>query len=324
MTREMIRGYSFRRMPFAADKGNLVPTPAAQNELDQQAQAALAKVRLDHFTAEPSTIGPFTSSKISWEVTVPEEFDVSVELDIERTPVATSGELLVAPESTTSYRLRARAFSHSKILGTVTVQVDLAACIALSAEPVDTITGVIKYQINADPDIYFRSTSDPIVAIRDDRMIITLRLGGSVKYFPDPSIDIDASFALDVVPLPRSGRGRLLEGITIFQHDFHQLAPANEDINVDVSFPWYAWLVPGAMIGLVIAISGAEDKGHKRATKIISDIVEALNGWFHQSYVQPPKMDKHDASFYVNPQGDQRFWINFCPPPSPHLTVNAP
>jgi len=45
--------------------------------------------------------------------------------------------------------------------------------------------------------------------------------------------------------------------------------------------------------------------------------VQLLNGWFTQSYVQPPRMDRHDAGFYVNPQGDQRFWINFCPAPTP-------
>jgi hypothetical protein len=78
------------------------------------------------------------------------------------------------------------------------------------------------------------------------------------------------------------------------------------------------------VIALPIVISGAEDNGHAKAVKMISDIVERLNDWFHQSYVQPPKMDKHDASFYVNPQGDQRFWINFCPAPIPPTSSDPP
>jgi hypothetical protein len=329
-TRGILGNYGFRRRPSPQRRRDTVPTAPTQNELDQRAQAALAKVRLDQFAAEPSTIEPFATSKIGWKVTVQKEGDVAVELDLDGTPVATSGEFLVAPESTTSYRLRARALGHSKILGTVTAQVDLAACVALSAEPVEVITAAIKYQINTDTSgIYFRPLlpSDPIipiVAIQDDRMIITLRLAKSVNNFPDPAINIDASFALDVVPIPRHGPGRFLAGITTFQYDFHQLAPASQSINVDVSFPFYVWLIPGALIALPIVISGAEDNGHAKAAKMITDIVERLNDWFHQSYVQPPKMDKHDASFYVNPQGDQRFWINFCPAPSSPSSSDQP
>ena len=307
-----------------------MPTAPEQNEFDQKAQAALAEVRLDHFTAEPLTIEPFAISTISWKVTVQKEGDVAVELDLDGTPVATTGEFLVAPDSTTSYQLRAKALSHSKILGTVTAHVDLAACIALSAEPVEVITAAIKYQINTDTSgIYFRTLLPsepvvPLVAIQDDRMIIALRLAKKVHNFPDPAINIDASFALDVIPIPRHGPGRFLAGITTFQHDFHQLTPAHASINVDVSFPFYVWLIPGAVIALPIVISGAEDNGHAKAVKMISDIVERLNDWFHQSYVQPPKMDKHDASFYVNPQGDQRFWINFCPAPTPPTSSDPP
>jgi hypothetical protein len=303
-----------------------VVTPAAQNELDQYAQAALAKVRLGHFAAKPSTIEPFTSSKISWEVAVPDEFDVSVDLDINGTSVATSGEVSVAPTSTTSYRLRARALNHARELGTVTAHVDLGACVALSAEPVEAIAAVITTQIETDTSgLYFRPTSYPysVASIKEDRMVITLRLAQELNNAPNPAINIDASFKLDVIPIARQGRGGLLAGITPFQYQFHQLAPANEEIDADVSFPWYVWLVPGAMIALPIAISNAEEKARAKATKMISNIVHTLNGWFHQSHVQPPKMDKHDAGFYVNPQGERRFWINFCPVPD-IITVSEP
>ena len=293
-----------------------------QSGLDQRAQEILAKVRLDHFTAEPLTIDPFARSKLSWKVTAPEEFATSGDLAINHTYVAPSGELLVAPESTTTYRLDAQIFDQSKVLGSVTVHVGSAACVALSAEPVDVITSVIKFNINTDDSgTYFRPTSVPIVIIQDDRMVVRLRLAHKVDWFPDPSIDIDAGFALDVVPVPPSGRNRFLVGISPFQHEFHQLAPARENITVDVSFPWYAWLVPGAMIALPIVISGIEQKSQAKATTMVDDIVAALNGWFHQAYVQPPKMDKHDAGFYVNPQGSQRFWTTFCPVPT---MTNAP
>jgi hypothetical protein len=305
-----------------------VATRAAQNEQrDRQGQAALAKVKLDHFTTEPSTIEPFTGTKISWEVAVPDEAEVPVDLDIDGTPVAASGTFQVAPKSTTSYRLRARALNHSKDLATVTAELDTTACFAQTDEPVWPITQVVKYQITTDPmgqptGLYFRSA--PIVSIKDDRMFVTLRLKQHATkwYSPDPSIDIDASFKLDVIEIPRQGLGGgLLADITALQHHFHQLAPADEKIEVDVSVPWYVWLIPGAMIGLPIALSMAEDKSRAKTTKMIAEIVEALNGWFHGSAFRPPKADKHDAGFYRNPQGEERFWITFCPVPD-LITVN--
>jgi len=309
-----------------------VSTTPAQNEFDQQAQAALAKVKLDHFAAKPLTIEPFATSKLSWKVTIPEEFDGSVDLDIDDTPVSASGEFQVVPDSNTSYQLRARTLNRSRILGTVVLKEDLAACTAPSDEPVKWIEGIIKQAISTDSSgLYFRPPNPrpwpwppipwpPIVTIKDDRMIISLRLGK--RGFPNPAIDIDASFALDVIPIPLPAKRRFLAGITPFEYHYHQLAPKDERISADVSVPIYLWLIPGAVIALPIAISMAEDKAHASAAKMINDIVEVLNGWFRRPEVLPPKMDKHDAGFYVNPQGSQRFWINFCPVPP--TIVNAP
>ena len=91
-----------------------------ETELDRQALAALANVKLHHFTAEPSTIGPFASSEISWEVVVPEEYDVTVDINLDGMSVPPTGELSVSPEFTKSYHLRGRAGRYSKVLGTVT------------------------------------------------------------------------------------------------------------------------------------------------------------------------------------------------------------
>jgi hypothetical protein len=300
-------------------RGNIVATRAAQNEqqLDRQAQAALAKVKLDHFTAEPSTIEPFTGTKISWEVAVLDESEVPVDLDIDGTPVAPSGTFEVAPKSTTSYRLSARAHNHSKEVGTLIAHLDSTACIAKTDEPTWLIKQVIKGRITTDPaQLYFRS--EPIVSIRDDRMFIHLHIAQRLKSnwnLPDPIIDIDASFTLDVIPIPRQGGGGLLGDTTAFQYHFHQLAPANEEVSVAVNVHWWWWLIPGLAFYLIYALSGAADAPRAKATKMIAEITEALNGWFHGSDVNPPKMDKHDAGFYVNPQGEERFWITFCPVP---------
>lgn len=295
-----------------------MPAPPGRNGLDQQALEALAKVRLDLFVAEPSTIEPYSNSKISWKVTLPERSDVPVILDISGTSVAASGGLQVTPESTTSYQLKAQAGSLTKVLGTVTVQVDLAACIAPSGAPGYVVEDMIRYKVEKDKSgIRLRSTPHPVVvSIEGDRMNITLRLTDSVKLAPDPSIDIETSFALTVVPLPPGGPK---PGIVFSDHDFHRLAPTDERADVDVSFPWYVWLIPGAMLGLPIAISDAEAKAYAKATKLVGEVVEGLDGWFRYPEVQPPWMDKHDASFHVNSEGEEIFWIRFCPAPVPEV-----
>lgn len=122
------------------DRDHVSPT-TEPNGNGQAALAALSKMKLDLFEAAPSAIAPFTSSTISWEVTVPKGVDMEITIELNGTPVSTSGQLQVAPESTTSYSISAQAMSYSKTLGTITVQVDLTACIALSGEPVDVISG---------------------------------------------------------------------------------------------------------------------------------------------------------------------------------------
>lgn len=290
------------------------------NDLDQEAQTALAQTTLALLTADPATIKPFTSSALSWKVTVPNERDVAVTLDLAGVSVATSGQWAVSPESTQSYQLRARAGRYSKILGTVIVSVDMRACIALSDSPIFLVTQLINNGIKLDKSgLYFQHVPFPsVIGIAGNKMIIRLLLAQDVKYIEDPKITIDASFELGVVVAPtlpvRPGAAH--------PYAYHQLAPANEVVNVDVSFATYLWLVPGAMIFLPIESANAQRKAQAKMQTIISEIVSLLNGWFVDSDVQPPKMDKHDASFYVNPQGDQRFWVTFCPVPL-SIPVNA-
>jgi len=96
-----------------------VPAPP-ENELDQAAQAALGRVKLDLLTAEPSVITPFTNmnSTVRWKVSLPDGFDdVTVELELEGMPIPTSGQFSVAPQTTQSYRLTAHARRYSKVLG---------------------------------------------------------------------------------------------------------------------------------------------------------------------------------------------------------------
>jgi hypothetical protein len=129
-----------------------------------------------------------------------------------------------------------------------------------------------------------------------------------VNDFPDPSVDVDFSFALGVVPIPR---------YPLTEYEYHKLAPVDEEISVNVSVAWWAWLIPMATVVLPIVISGGEDKGGAAVVAAINAIVDALNEWFDLiPNVQPPLMDKHNAGFEADPEGDSLFFINFCPAPS--------
>jgi len=288
-------------------------------ELDLQARAALEQVRLDTFTVDPSRIDPFGRSTLSWAVSIPEDSEIPVNLDIDGIPVAASGELLVAPESARSYQLRASAWNYSQVLGTVTVEVDLTTCIALSEDPIFQLTAVIKSRVDPKKTgVELRSPSEPILTVQGNQMNVRLRLRSTHTAGPD--IDIDASFELGVAPIPPH---RPAQNIIISQQDFHRLVYLNPSTNVDVSFPWYLWLIPGAMLLLPILRSGIESHGRVKAAETIEGITNCLNDWFKEPFIQPPRMDKHDAGFYATPQGEGRFWVTFCPVFKPEIEGQA-
>jgi hypothetical protein len=144
--------------------------------------------------------------------------------------------------------------------------------------------------------------------INEDRLYITLRLGQHVNNFPDPAVNIDASFALDVAPDPgHHGLG----AVSPFPR--HRHVATREQIKTEVSFPFWAYAI--GFIGLAIAVDMAEDKAHRQAQSMIDQIVDLLNGWFRVPAVHG--LDKHDAGFYVNPSREQLFWVTFCPPLEP-------
>src|SRR5205814_8600246 len=88
------------------------------------------------------------------------------------------------------------------------------------------------------------------------RILMKLRLGKEVNNFPNPDVDIDASFGLAV-------------------HD-GVLESVGEQVSVDISFPWYAWLAPGAFIALSIAIDMAKDSARKKMHETILGLVQVL------------------------------------------------
>src|SRR5687767_10629241 len=95
-------------------------------EIDEESLELLAQVELRSFTAEPQRILPFAASRLRWQVSAPQ--GVGIRFEINWTSVQANGERLVTPARTHTYTLKAKRGRHARVLGRVTVEVDLAAC----------------------------------------------------------------------------------------------------------------------------------------------------------------------------------------------------
>lgn len=240
----------------------LVGSNGQQNH-DDESQAILDDVSLNSFTADPTDIGAFGTSVLSWRVTGPSG-DFHVELNQQR--VETSGEQVVQPASITTYRLTAIAGQSSKLLGTVQVAADTSSC-QINAIVNASATVLQPVFANITGDLSFRNGSPPVVTFSPGQIRLQLQLTKQISHFPDPAVDIDASFGLtvhDVGPESIAAPPRVLE-------------LTDEQINVDISEPWYAWLIPGAALFLPIALDGGKTDAHNKMHELLQGIIELLN-----------------------------------------------
>src|SRR5206468_4108561 len=112
----------------------------------------LAHVSLESFNANPTSIGPFGTSVISWRVTGVTG-DVLVKLNGQ--DVAESDEQVVQPTITTTYRLTANLGGASKVLGIRQVTVDTSSC---QINPINNAASTVLQPVfaNITGDLSFR------------------------------------------------------------------------------------------------------------------------------------------------------------------------
>jgi hypothetical protein len=115
----------------------------------------------------------------------------------------------------------------------------------------------LRAAINDSPDLSFRGDRGPTVSFSPGRIRLQLALEKAINNFPNPDVDIDASFGLAV-------------------HD-GTLEPIAEQISVEISVPWWAWLIPGAFPGLAIAIDMGREDALKRMHEAIQGLGQILN-----------------------------------------------
>jgi hypothetical protein len=257
--------------PLSGDNGGPI-----NGEID-----ILAGVELKSFEANPSNIKPFGFSILSWRVEGLRGFHV----ELQHQYVPKIGEKVITPPITGIYELSAHTKDASVALGQVQVVVDTSGCVMQPAmlNPKAYLEEALRGAIEDNPELYFQSYSDdtqvhyfyPTVSFPYGRIAFSLRLyARSGKwYIPDPAIHIDASFGLAV--------------------EAGSLIPVNEQISVDVSFPWYAWNWASA-----IALAMAIEDGEKMAKKYTEDGIFGLTQLIN-FYAVPPK-GKRIRTVYIS------------------------
>ena len=176
-----------------------VPAPAPAIDTEdpgyQEALQALEEVRVRSFTRWPGTIEPFGGlAQLSWDVEGREDL-VALELNGERVPFR--GTRLVTPRLTTDYGLVAVAANHRRGLALVTVSVDRSACSSYPLVGADSFMASLLEQGIEDP-LSVRDGQQPRVTFENGHVRLQMWLRKDINNRPDPSIDIDATFGLDL------------------------------------------------------------------------------------------------------------------------------
>jgi hypothetical protein len=186
-----------------------MPLPDDSNgDSQEQAYEILEQVTVDYFRADPTAPGPFGFSVLSWKVDGPRGFLVKINgIRVERV-----GSKAIQPRISQTFHLYAHVSNYYRFLRSVTITVDLSACVPDPNQLVGAyINKGLVEGINADPDLYFRVIgqrdgsgrihfieSTPETMITAGRIRFILKLRAHADLIPDPNVDIDASFGLSV------------------------------------------------------------------------------------------------------------------------------
>ncbi len=286
-----------------------------QNNGDDQALALLEKTNLVSFKAVPTALAPFESSTLSWDVNAP----TGVRIVLDGATVNKSGQQVVEPPVTHAYNLSARAGTATKPLGYVVVSVNLAQCRILDLDFLDAWiqAGILSQSSLLPSGARFRE--NPTVTITPGLIQIVIKVAQNIVISQSPSLSFDAdaditvSFGLTLVPDTRGHFGLGLPGQVATR-----FASVGETHSVDVSVPWYLWLIPGAMIGIPIAESMAEGSIDKTVPPMVQAIVDGLDAAVHPPFAG---LVKHSLKIDRTDNNIAFLETTWCPTPQPILTA---
>ena len=241
----------------------------------------LADIVLESLTANPPTIRAFETCELRWQVRGAQSPYIFYLLD--GVEVEQSGRLAVRPPSTRGFTLQVRVGqpgllqrSYGRTLGGVTVEVDLDACTTFGLTGVVPLVEMrLRNFVERSPDnLRFRQVrvqdglwdrwvpGGPEVHVDPSGIEFWLRLEALVDNKPNPDVDIHTQFTFAVVEAPN----RLT---STFRAVFNRL-------DVRVTFPWWAWSLPGAIAQLPVEELLAQERAQKAVRSAIQDFADEL------------------------------------------------
>lgn len=218
-------------MTQSLDLNRPAPGLDPTDPIDEETIECLGDVTVTSFSAQPSTISPFSGgATLRWNVTVPSGCGAGLSLN--GRSVGRSGTQTVQPAVTTRYTLTAGARGANRVLGSVTVRVDTSACIS-GAIPESLIRTELQRVVDEldRASARFSKRSDPRIEVDTKGIHVALRFRVAVDNFADPDVDVDFTIGLRV----RNG------SIEAFYNSFA----------VDVDWPWWVTVVTAGVSKIV-------------------------------------------------------------------------
>jgi hypothetical protein len=243
----------------------------------------LAQVDLERLRVTPEAIGPFGVAVLDWRVTGPAGFRV----ELNGQPVQRADTRVVAPRVSQRYSLVASSGTVRRGLGSVGLTVDLDACMRFELNnPEALLSGALANAVDQMEGMSL--LQGPQVTFKPGEISFFLWLSKAIDKFPDPTVQIRGSFGLDVEDGGLVARG--------------------QKVTADVHVSRWAWLIPGAVPGLAIAINLAEDTARQGGRNAISGMVALL------AFMWTPAagMGRHDVQI-DNEDGFGVIRVRECP-----------
>ena len=101
-----------------------------------------------NFTANPPQVQPFGTTTLSWNAQIPTTLHVPVTILFAGQPVNRAGSRTVTVPATSEFFLSAKTELASRVIGTLTVQVDTSVCVPTTI-PASVITQNVELQVRS-------------------------------------------------------------------------------------------------------------------------------------------------------------------------------
>jgi hypothetical protein len=197
------------------------------------------------FAANPTTVTPFGTTTLSWQVQVPTDLNFSVSIFVNGQKVGTSGTLIITVVTQTEVQLGAASPLASVPLKTLSLTLDQTGCQPLAA-PVNLVTGVLQQQLT---NRFSGSKS------------FTLRAGGITVTPFDGYVNVAIPLDLHVPDWFDATMDIAIElGIAMAGQSL--VAVTQPSTNVNINWTW------------IQNIAGCSEFGAKLSQAFFSDIVE--------------------------------------------------